>query len=148
MSIGLTPARIFAVTDEDFVKIKKLIEHADTYMLGYKEMHRIQSGMDPPPGQDPARCCIIGEGNVRVTLTHEQHPEGQFRHISMGYADGKYMSPHIMIQFLPLFGFKADETGKIDVRLCWNDEQVANVLHFLQRIDEPSSEHAKHQEKT
>jgi len=53
MSIGLTPARIFAVTDEDFVKIKKLIEHADTYMLGYKEMHRIQSGMDPPPGQDP-----------------------------------------------------------------------------------------------
>lgn len=145
MSIDLTPARIFAVTDEDFVKIKKLIEHADTYMLGYKEMHRIQSGMDTPPGQDPARNCIIGDGNVRVTLTHEQHPEGQYRHISMGYVDGKYMSPHVMIQFLPLFGFKAAPGGKIDLQCCWYDEHIANVLHFIQRMDEPKSEHPDHE---
>jgi len=132
--------RVYAITDEDFAKIKKLIEHADAYVLGYKEMHRIQHGMDPPPGEDSARNCIIGEGNVRVTLTHEDHPNGQFRHISMGYVDGKFMAPHIMAQFLPLFGFKAEPGGKIDVTLCWNDEHLANVMHFIQKIEEPCPE--------
>ena len=141
----LTPVVLFTpqdITEADRQAARKLVAHADAYLLTYRDMHRVASGLDQPLHKDPARCMVIAD-MLRCVLLYEQHPSGPHRHIAVGYAreihhSGNCVPPPTLVAWLAgeLFGFRVDANLGIDAVASFVDDETPCALHIVQRIHE------------
>lgn len=130
---------LFVLSDADRQAAKKLVQHAQTFVATYQDMHRIKSGLAPAWAQDPARCMVLADVLCCV-LVHEQHERGVFRHLAVAYKDeqcaGNTTPPTDLVAHLAhvLFGFRADNVCTVDLAVAFVDECSPPGVHVVQKI--------------
>jgi hypothetical protein len=133
---------LFVFSDVDHQAAKKLVQHAQTFVVTYQDMHRVKSGLDQPFHKDPARCVVIAD-MFHCLLLYEQHPNGMYRHIAVGYARGPLYSgnpapPPTLVAYLAreLFGFRVADNLGVDAVASFVDDATPCALHIVQQIHE------------
>ncbi len=88
-------------TDSD---IERLIKNAEENVISLEEMKKLAAGDPTPVPGDDERFTLLIQPYYRIVFTHEEHPNGRIRHMSISTM-GKIMPTPILEILIKELGF-------------------------------------------
>jgi len=118
-------------TDSD---IERLIKNAEENVISLEEMKKLSGGDPTPVPGDDGRFVLLIQPYYRVVFTHEEHPNGRIRHMSISTM-GKIMPTPILEILVKELGF----VNPLNKCKCFveppHGEECLEALNIMDPID-------------